>query len=406
VNFICPDNKPNIYQYIFIAYLFILVASSFTIIPYIDSYYYWLWSENLQLSYVDGPPLIAYVIKLFTMIFGNNVFALNFIGVVVALISGYIVMQIARLLETKHRFAIALLWLTSYQVTTHRIITSVTYDCLVNLFELCIIMFTLKYFHTKKNYFIYLIGIFSGLALLSKYTSIILIMALIAFFLYQKELRIVFKQIHFYLAVLLCTIIFSPVLIWNYQHSWKSFIFQLTYHSYNAHLANLSVAQHILQYFLQCVIAPAAPILVILLAVWIKNYKHSPLNINHIRPHSLDTKFISTIMLSILVFWLLMSIRNEVSDRFMLLFHSLIIIFVGIILLEKKYYKIFLLLLIGNVIWSIGDMVSHSLQTRNPNCYNAYVQSGLLKFNSPFIKYIKAHPKAETFCRYEIRQNP
>ncbi|MCC2625167.1 MAG: putative glycosyl transferase [Burkholderiales bacterium] len=405
MNFINLSNK-NIYQYIFIAYLFILVASSFTIIPYIDSYYYWLWSKNLQLSYVDGPPLIAYVIKSFAIIFGNNVFALNFLGVVVTLISSFVVMQISRLLRAKHSFAIALLWLTSYSVTTHRIITSITYDGLVNLFELSIVLSTLKYFHTKKNYFIYLIGIFAGLALLSKYTSIILIIALVAFFLYQKELRIVFKQIHFYLAMLLCLIIFSPVLAWNYEHQWASFIFQLNYHTYNAHLANLSIPNHILQYFLQCVIAPMAPILVILFAIWIKNYKKSPLNINNIRPHSLDTKFISTTMLSILIFWLLMSIHNEVSDRFMLLFHSLIIIFAGIILLEKKYYKIFLFLLMGNAIWSTGDMVSHSLKTRSPNCYNAYVKSGLLKFNSPFIKYIKAHPQAETFCRYEIRQNP
>lgn len=37
-----------------------------------DSYYCWRWSQHLDWSYYDGSPLIAYLIRLCTMVFTDS----------------------------------------------------------------------------------------------------------------------------------------------------------------------------------------------------------------------------------------------------------------------------------------------------------------------------------------------
>lgn len=46
--------------------------------PAEDELYYWTWSRTLQWSYFDHPPVVAYLIRLSTSIFGNSLFGLRF----------------------------------------------------------------------------------------------------------------------------------------------------------------------------------------------------------------------------------------------------------------------------------------------------------------------------------------
>ena len=39
--------------------------------------YYWMWSRHLALCYFDHPPLIAWIIRLFTSVLGHSVFAVR-----------------------------------------------------------------------------------------------------------------------------------------------------------------------------------------------------------------------------------------------------------------------------------------------------------------------------------------
>jgi 4-amino-4-deoxy-L-arabinose transferase-like glycosyltransferase len=43
--------------------------------PADDELYYWCWSESLQLSYYDHPPMTAYLIRAATTVFGDTLFA-------------------------------------------------------------------------------------------------------------------------------------------------------------------------------------------------------------------------------------------------------------------------------------------------------------------------------------------
>ena len=69
-------------------------------------------------------------------------------------------------------------------------------------------------------------GPFAGLALLSKFTAIMLLPAVLAFVLVPDWRRRWLLSPYPWLAALIAVVVFLPVLIWNAQHDWASFRFQ------------------------------------------------------------------------------------------------------------------------------------------------------------------------------------
>ena len=47
-----------------------------------DEAYYWLWSKHLAAGYYDHPPLVAFVIRMGTWLFGDSEFGVRFGGVI------------------------------------------------------------------------------------------------------------------------------------------------------------------------------------------------------------------------------------------------------------------------------------------------------------------------------------
>jgi 4-amino-4-deoxy-L-arabinose transferase-like glycosyltransferase len=70
-------------------------------------------------------------------------------------------------------------------------------------------------------------GVFAGLALSSKFTAVMLLPAVAAFMLVPKWRGRWLASPYPWLAALIAVVVFLPVLIWNYQHDWTSFRFQL-----------------------------------------------------------------------------------------------------------------------------------------------------------------------------------
>ena len=71
-----------------------------------------------------------------------------------------------------------------------------------------------------------MLGIAAGLLLLSKYTGVFLLFGIVAWLLASAEMRVWLKRREPYLAALIALILFSPVILWNAEHRWISFIKQ------------------------------------------------------------------------------------------------------------------------------------------------------------------------------------
>src|SRR5580704_6898144 len=48
----------------------------------VDEAYYWTWSKESVISYLDHPPLIAWCIRFGTLLFGDTNFGVRFPGLV------------------------------------------------------------------------------------------------------------------------------------------------------------------------------------------------------------------------------------------------------------------------------------------------------------------------------------
>ncbi|MFJ1268378.1 glycosyltransferase family 39 protein [Legionella lytica] len=217
-----------------------------------DTYYYWEWSRHLALSYYDGSPMIAYLIKLATLAFGHTLFALSLVGIATTALTSWIIYKTARFFLSKEASYIATLsWLFSPLVTLD-ILKQTTYDTPLTLFWALTLYYTVKFLKTNNHKELYLIGASAGLMMLSKYSGIVLILALLIF-LISSPYRSIFKSKHFYLALLLSMVIFSPVLIWNSQNQWQSFIYQLTTHQlHTAVNPFLNAGKSFLTQFIPC----------------------------------------------------------------------------------------------------------------------------------------------------------
>lgn len=195
-----------------------------------DSYYYWAWSRHLALSYYDGPPMIAYLIRLFTVIFGDTLFALNLLALVLTAGTAYLVYQTARLfLHPSASLVACLLWVFSPVVTIVMLLRT-TYDTPQLFCWALALYFICRFLQKEQRRDLYFTATSIGLLLLSKYTGIVLPLALMLFVISSRRYRYLLRSIHFYIGCCWVLLLYSPVLIWNYQHGWVSFIYQSTSH--------------------------------------------------------------------------------------------------------------------------------------------------------------------------------
>ncbi len=241
-------NKNKIIAYSLLSVLIILFIIRLILITKIElipeETYYWQWSRHLSLSYYDMSPMIAYTIAL-TTFFGkfNSQFFVRLAAPTISLLLSFFVFIILKKITGKTIpsliWAVLLNTIPIFNVGGVLIV----YGNLQILFFSLTILFLIYLIITDKNYYWYLIGISTGLALLSKYTAVFIYLIVFLFLLLSKRYRKYFLKKEPYLAFLISIAIFTPVIIWNYFNDFVSFRHLLTlsggYENFSIFLSNL-----------------------------------------------------------------------------------------------------------------------------------------------------------------------
>lgn len=191
-----------------------------------DEAYYWVWGKNFSLSYFDHPPLIGYLIAL-ASIFGHNEFVVRLPALISASLTVYIIYKLALDMFEEKVANISLLLALSLPGLQGGFFLS-TPDAPLCMFWIL----TIYYFYqglNKNIKYLYLSGVASGFALLCKYTAFLLFPILFVCAISNKEYRRAFLTKELYLSFCLAILIFTPVIIWNYQHDFASFKFQFNH---------------------------------------------------------------------------------------------------------------------------------------------------------------------------------
>ncbi|MEA2795994.1 MAG: hypothetical protein QOI87_3374, partial [Bradyrhizobium sp.] len=83
-----------------------LVAAAWTPLTF-DEAYYWMWSKSLAGGYYDHPPMVAFVIRLGTMIAGDTELGVRLVSILLALPMSWAVYRTAAILFGGQRVAAA-----------------------------------------------------------------------------------------------------------------------------------------------------------------------------------------------------------------------------------------------------------------------------------------------------------
>lgn len=191
-----------------------------------DEAYYWTWSKEAALSFLDHPPGIAWLIRLGTAIFGDTVLGVRFGGIVAMLVTQCLLADIVRRLTHDVRAIVVAVLMPEAALYYGLLMAKVAPDVAMIPFAVAMIWSLVRLAQSGDGRWWLAAGLFAGLSLLSKFTAIMFAPAVAAFLLVPDWRWRWLRSPYPYLALLIAIAMFSPVLIWNAQHDWASFRFQ------------------------------------------------------------------------------------------------------------------------------------------------------------------------------------
>ena len=187
---------------------------------FFDEAYYWYWSKHLAWGYYSKPPFIAFMIKIFTSIFGDNIYGVKLASNLFYSLSAIYVYLIAKeLFNDKIAFLSGISFITLPGISYLSEVIS-TDAFLVFFWSFSLYYFIIAIKNDKWIYWI-LAGIGGGLGLLSKPTMIIFVFSVIFYLLIDSKRT--FKNKKLYISMILAAVIYMPNLLWNYNHNFIMF---------------------------------------------------------------------------------------------------------------------------------------------------------------------------------------
>ena len=186
-----------------------------------DEAWFWLWSTRLDWSYMDHPPLVAYVVWAIRQVFGEAAWAWRATAIILSCMAAWLLFCTSRLLFS----ARAGMW------------TAAAFACsplyallgLVLLPESLLVFWTAvavylaaKLLRTGELRLFYPLGLVFGLGMLSNLTALLIPTGVVLFGAASPRHRYWFKRGAPYAGTLLGLLTMAPMLYWNWQHDWAA----------------------------------------------------------------------------------------------------------------------------------------------------------------------------------------
>lgn len=224
--------KKNPYKTVLYAFLFIL---SIFRIYYIlhgpidlspDEAHYWEWSRRPDFSYYSKGPMIAYLILLGTSLLGDNIVGIRLMAVIFSSLSSILLFKLVMAMNKNPEHQ---------ELYSSRALLSAILLQIIPLFSPFGVIFTIDppfvFFWILSLYLFWkaidegsflrwgILGISIGLGLITKYTMAFFLICSFLFLIFSNK-RYLLRTPMPYLSLALSSILFSPVIFWNYKHEW------------------------------------------------------------------------------------------------------------------------------------------------------------------------------------------
>jgi len=191
-----------------------------------DEAYYWLWSKHLAAGYYDHPPMVAFVIRAGSALFGDTSIGVRAVAWLLSVVATWAVWRTgAVLLGSEHGAALAALFFNLMPMIGVESLVA-TPDSPEIAASAFVLLALAKISETGRGSWWIAVGVAAGFALLSKYTAFFLGAGILVWLAIVPKERRWFLSIWPYLGAAIALLMFLPVVLWNAGHDWISFALQ------------------------------------------------------------------------------------------------------------------------------------------------------------------------------------
>lgn len=192
-----------------------------------DEAYYRLWSLSPAASYLDHPPMVAWLIAAGRAISGDGALGVRFLAPLILALGGLILWRTAELASDRETASTACwFYLAMPLLAIGGVI--ITPDLPSVLFYGLTVLALLELNRSRNANWWLAVGTCAGLGLISKYTNLFAGAVILIWLLAVAENRTWFKSWQLWAGGLIAGLLFVPVLKWNLDHEWASFAKQFS----------------------------------------------------------------------------------------------------------------------------------------------------------------------------------
>ena len=180
-----------------------------------DEAYYAMYARHLSWGYIDHGPVIAYLVRLFTIL-GENSFTVRLGALTLLFMLTVFLYRFGKTYFNEATGIIMSLGISA-NMLFHTNAVVITPDVPLAFFTIMAIIYYYKAYFIDAKY-LYAAGILLGLAVLSKVSALFPAVGIILFPFVIKDKRHFLSDIRFYGSLAAALLVFIPFIIWNLQN--------------------------------------------------------------------------------------------------------------------------------------------------------------------------------------------
>jgi len=146
-----------------------------------DEAYYWTWSKEHVLSFLDHPPVIAWFIRFGTAIFGDTNLGVRFAGILSMLVTQLLLADLVRRVTNDIRAVVIAILMPEAALYYGLLMAKVAPDVALIPFAVATVWALVRLAESNDPRWWLAAGLFAGLSLLSKFTVVMMLPAIAAF---------------------------------------------------------------------------------------------------------------------------------------------------------------------------------------------------------------------------------
>lgn len=189
---------------------------------YIDEAQYWTWAQNLDWGYYSKPPLIAWLIRLCTSLFGDGLVAVKLPSLLLYPATAWMLFKLGEYLfdvRIGFRAGLALAFIPLVSALGMAVST----DAPLLFMWTAAMYFLVRAIDDDRMLDWLMLGLCAGLGVMAKYTMGAFGASALLYLLLDTRRRRILLQPGLWVAIVVACLVVAPNIVWNWAHHFPTF---------------------------------------------------------------------------------------------------------------------------------------------------------------------------------------